>query len=60
MKTKLFVVIIILFSIAPLSAQQSKGITGETNWFNNWTNFTPATTIYKEANQIITGTIDRD
>ena len=60
MKTKLLVVIIILFSIVPLKAQPIKGITGDTNWFNNWTNFTPATTTYNEATQIITGTIDKD
>ncbi|PKB18126.1 hypothetical protein [Flavobacterium sp. 5] len=60
MKAKLLVIIIILFSIIPLNAQQIKGITSDTNWFGNWTNFTPATTIYKEATQILTGTIDKD
>jgi hypothetical protein len=60
MKAKLIVVIIILFSISPLNAQQIKGITGDTNWFGNWTNFTPASTVYKEASQILTGIIDKD
>lgn len=60
MKAKLLAIAIILFSIAPLNAQQTKGITGDTNWLVNWTNFTPAATTYKDANQIITGTIDKD
>lgn len=57
MKTKLFVVIIIFVSIT-LNAQQIKGITGNTNWFDNWTNFKPSKTDYKEPNQILTGVID--
>ncbi|MBW4360703.1 hypothetical protein [Flavobacterium taihuense] len=60
MKKKLFVVIIILLSNIALNAQQIKGITGETNWLTGWTNFKPATTDYNDANQILTGTIDRD
>ncbi len=60
MKAKLLVITIILFSVTSLSAQQTKGITGHNNWMDNWTNFKPATTIYKEANQILTGTIDKD
>ncbi|OOG72706.1 hypothetical protein [Flavobacterium sp. A45] len=60
MKTKLFITTIILLSIIPLNAQQIKGITGDTNWLNNWTNFKPSTTVYKEANQVLTGTIDQD
>lgn len=59
MKTKLFVVIIIFVSIT-LNAQQIKGITGNTNWFDNWTNFKPSKTDYKEPNQILTGIIDTD
>jgi hypothetical protein len=60
MKTKLLVVIIILFSIIPLNAQQIKGITGDNNWLDSWTNFKPSTTVYKEANQTLTGIIDKD
>ncbi|WP_264563729.1 hypothetical protein [Flavobacterium sp. N3904] len=59
MKTKLFVVFIILLSIT-LNAQQTKGIIGDTNWLSNWTNFKPSTTVYNNANQILTGTIDTD
>lgn len=57
MKKKLFVVIITLF-IIPLNAQQIKGITGDTNWLANWTNFKPATTEYSEPTQILAGTIN--
>ncbi|MBF4472274.1 hypothetical protein [Flavobacterium sp. HJJ] len=60
MKAKLLVITIILFSVTSLSAQQTKGITGHNNWMDNWTNFKPATTVYKEANQILTGIIDKD
>ena len=59
MKTKLFVVTIILLSIT-LNAQQIKGITGETNWLTNWTNFKPGTTQYNETNQILTGSITQN
>src|SRR6187431_3225719 len=57
MKNKLFVLIIIFISIIPLNAQQTKGITGDTNWFANWTNFKPATTDYNEATQLLAGKI---
>lgn len=60
MKPKLLATVLILFSIMSLNAQQIKGITGNTNWMDNWTNFKPVATIYKEANQILTGTIDQD
>lgn len=60
MKTKLLLVLIIFSSFFQSKAQQTKGITGDTNWFSHWTNFTPAATAYKEANQILTGVIDQD
>jgi hypothetical protein len=60
MKAKLLAVVIIFFSINSLNAQKIKGITGDTNWLNNWTNFKPGATTYNEASQILTGTIDKD
>ncbi|WP_348823265.1 hypothetical protein [Flavobacterium aestuarii] len=60
MKTKLLLVLIIFSSFFQSKAQQTKGITGDTNWFSHWTNFTPAATAYKEANQVLTGVIDQD
>jgi hypothetical protein len=61
MKTKIGIAIVTLFSTFLLQAQQtSKGIIGNSNWMNNWTNFKPANTEYSEATNIIAGTIDKD
>ncbi|MWB96053.1 hypothetical protein GON26_16935 [Flavobacterium sp. GA093] len=60
MKTKIHVILTSLFCIFSLQAQQPKGIYGNTNWMNNWTNFKPANTEYNEATNIIAGTIDKD
>ncbi|WP_163399336.1 hypothetical protein [Flavobacterium fluviatile] len=60
MKTKLLIAIITLISTFSLEAQQQKGITGTSNWMNNWTNFKPVNTEYNEATNIIAGTIDKD
>jgi hypothetical protein len=56
MKKLLLFICIISISIA--SAQKIKGITGDTNWLNNWTNFKPIATVYKESNEILYGKID--
>ncbi|SHM57082.1 hypothetical protein [Flavobacterium chilense] len=61
MKTKVQIAIITLLSTLFIQAQQqTKGIIGNTNWMNNWTNFKPANTEYSEATNIIAGTIDKD
>ena len=61
MKTKIKIAILTLLSGFFLQAQQQpKGIIGNTNWMNNWTNFNPAKTEYNEATNIIAGTIDKD
>jgi hypothetical protein len=60
MKKQIFFVSIILFSILSLNAQEIKGINSETNWLINWTNFKPGKADYKEANQILTGNIDKN
>jgi hypothetical protein len=60
MKKQLIFFIIFLNSFITLNAQQTNGITGENNWFANWTNFKPSKTEYKATNQILTGTIDKD
>jgi len=61
MKTKVHIAIITLLSTLFIQAQQqTKGIIGNTNWMNNWTNFKPANTEYSEATNIIAGTIDKD
>ena len=61
MKTKIQIAILTLLSGFFLQAQQQpKGIIGNTNWMNNWTNFKPATVEYNEATNIIAGNIDKD
>jgi hypothetical protein len=57
MKKIVLVAIINLFIFTTVNAQQIKGITGENNWFSNWTNFKPSTTDYNDASQLLTGTI---
>lgn len=49
--------LLLLLSCLCINAQQLKGIIGEDNWLNNWTNFKPATTEYNEATTILTGVI---
>ncbi|PQV49047.1 hypothetical protein CLV33_104255 [Jejuia pallidilutea] len=41
-------------------AQQEKGIVGDTNWLNNWTEFKPNEIDYGEPTQILTGNISED
>jgi len=61
MKTKLRIASILFTISFFLQAQnQPKGIVGNTNWMNNWTNFKPAVNDYSEATNIIAGTIDKD
>jgi hypothetical protein len=58
MKTRI-ILIATLISAQFVVAQQIKGITGQTNWLNNWTNFKPTTTEYRESNYILSGKIDK-
>ena len=51
--------IIFLFFIANSSAQQEKGIFGQENWLNNWTEFKSNKKDYGEATQILTGNISQ-
>ncbi|SFC97551.1 hypothetical protein [Flavobacterium phragmitis] len=61
MKTKLRIAsITFIISLFAHAQQQPKGITGNTNWMNNWTSFRPAVNDYSEATNIIAGTIDKD
>jgi hypothetical protein len=56
MKKKLLLLVFFTFTLL-IKAQNAKGINGDTNWLNMWTNFNPKTTSYNEASIIITGTI---
>ncbi|MEO8237228.1 MAG: hypothetical protein ABI793_14030 [Flavobacterium sp.] len=60
MKTKIRIAILTILSSFSLQAQQAKGITGTSNWMNNWTTFKPSNIDYSEATNIIAGTIDKD
>lgn len=49
---------IMLFGMSFLNAQNHNiGIVGNENWMQNWTNFKPKTTIYRESDIILSGKI---
>ncbi|WP_310554742.1 hypothetical protein [Flavobacterium sp.] len=50
--------ILILFAFCISNAQNNQGIIGDSNWFNNWTNFRPKAVEYKESTKIINGEIN--
>lgn len=55
--------IITLLAILTLSlsfAQQEKGINGEDNWLDNWTQFNPKSEDYGEATKILSGNITKN
>jgi hypothetical protein len=54
------ILIVTLISALFVNAQQIKGITGQTNWLDNWTNFKPTTTEYRESTYILSGKIDKN
>ena len=56
--TKSFLIFFLLHGL--LMAQQEKGIVGENNWLNNWTEFNPNQKYYPEPTQILTGNITKD
>ncbi|MEO8234667.1 MAG: hypothetical protein ABI549_04565 [Flavobacterium sp.] len=57
---KKIILYIILSNTLLLNAQTGKGISGEKNWLESWTNFKPKLTDYNEANEILTGVIDKN
>ncbi len=59
MKTNFILALSLLFTFNTFS-QDAKGLIGEENWFQNWTNFKPATTEYKESTIILSGTINEN
>lgn len=56
MKKKFLLLAFFSFTIL-IKAQHTKGISGDTNWLNMWTNFNPKNTSYNEASIILTGVI---
>lgn len=57
---KLNLMFLVLMCVININAQQKNGITGETNWFNGWASFKPKTVVYQEANQILSGDINKN
>jgi hypothetical protein len=55
---KTAIIVIILINVFSLNAQETNGIIGSENWFNNWTNFKPKTTEYSESTHIVNGIIE--
>lgn len=53
-------IIIFLLIVGNAFSQQEKGIVGNNNWLNNWTEFRPKIVDYGEPTQILTGNITQD
>ncbi len=60
MKNITQIILIFLLSLGYCFAQQEKGIVGEMNWLNNWTEFKSKQIDYGEPTQILTGNITED
>jgi hypothetical protein len=60
MKNIIRLTVICLCVLNFASAQQEKGITGYSNWLNNWTDFRPSQKDYGEPTQILSGNITED
>lgn len=43
-----------------LFSQTKKGLLGDSNWMNNWSNFKPATAVYPETTEALPGVINKD
>ena len=52
--------LLLLFITMVAQAQNTQGIIGDYNWFNNWTNFKPKTTEYAAPYRIINGEISQN
>ena len=60
MKNFTQIVFIFLFVMANSFAQQEKGIVGQENWLNNWTEFKSNKKDYGDPTQILTGNISQN
>lgn len=52
--------LLFILAAANLSAQDLKGIYGESNWLRTWTNFKPKTAEYRETTTLLTGVISQN
>ncbi|MDN3666837.1 hypothetical protein ACFFU1_08650 [Algibacter miyuki] len=60
MKNFTLITLIFLTVSGSIFAQQEKGIIGANNWLENWTEFKPNQSDYREPNKILTGNISED
>lgn len=60
MKRTTLLIYIFLCTMGSMFSQQEKGIVGENNWLNNWTEFVPNILDYGEPTQILAGNITQD
>lgn len=60
MKNIIITSFLILYGFTAVFAQQEKGIKGNTNWLDNWTEFRPSQEDYGEPTKILTGNISED
>lgn len=58
--TKTLFLVLLMLAILNVNAQNSKGIFGSENWLNNWTNFKPGITEYKDPTVILSGSISEN
>ncbi|MES2811897.1 MAG: hypothetical protein V4670_05435 [Bacteroidota bacterium] len=56
---KMKIALFALFAFTAINAQ-NQGITGDINWFNNWTNFKPKSAEYDAPSRILTGVISEN
>tara|TARA_R110000787_G_scaffold28923_5_gene78808 strand:+ start:45004 stop:46311 length:1308 start_codon:yes stop_codon:yes gene_type:complete len=59
-KNYTFIIFFLLFPFLCLFSQQEKGIYGNENWLNIWTEFNSSAKKYPEPTQILSGTITKD
>ncbi|MEW4924102.1 hypothetical protein [Algibacter sp. 2305UL17-15] len=57
MKNFTLIVLLFLLTLGNAFSQQEKGIVGNKNWLNNWTEFKPIQKDYGEPTEILSGTI---
>lgn len=51
------IILLMLLGVSIANAQRNHGITGDSNWFKNWTNFKPKNVEYSKPTNILVGAI---
>ena len=60
MKNFIKIMIVLLVASNSINAQQERGLTGNDNWLDLWTEFRPDAVSYNENTEILTGNITED